>query len=457
MTRSLLISLMSLAACHTDATGKPDETGDETGNDGGGPQLADALSVPLEQVSSFVVQTGASPDASTVFRAGEGPQLLALTLDGEVIEVSLLEGDGTGAHQTPPLSQIHSTPDWVLFSTFGFSVYEVAGEEEVEIPCNTIAARRSDSALFCSALGIRGSGDNWGNVDPGDATVLANASGDLMYFVSGDEFDQNIVYRVTSDAEGLVATLVEDVWRPNWLAVNGKGDLLVNHLPAGANEPLTEIHPADGGAPTPVPTTSPFIHNLSGISGAFGSPGEDVFYLLDLQVPPPTSSLLVAEDQGAGFVVTPHPVAVPMDGNNCGGLNHLVDGIYSVCGTTLMRLVEDEVVLQDPVLIPFEAATMLLSFMVRFADSLVVVVASDGVTNMFVRHDGITEESISFGDSIELLGFSVSRAGDINFTGVTIDTHEKVLGSVAADSTQLQILSSELVDPDAVVAFTRID
>jgi hypothetical protein len=451
---------MALAACHTDATGNTDGTGNDTGdtgNDGGGPHLADVLSVPLGEVSSFVAQTGASPDASTGFRAGEGPQLLALTLDGEVIEVSLLEGDGTGAYQSPPINQIHSTPAWVLFSTFGFSVYEVVDEEEVEIPCNTIAARRSDSALFCSALGIRSAGDNWGNVDPGDATVLANATGDLMYFVSVDEFNEDILYRVTSNAEGLVATLVEDVWRPNWLTVNANGDLLVNHLPAGATEPLTEIHPAAGGSPTPVPTTSPFIHNLPGTSGAFGSPGEDVFYLLDLQQPPPASSLIVAGNPGDGFIVTAHSVVLPMDGNNCSGLNHLVDGIYSVCGTTLMRLVEDEVVLPDPVVIPIEAATMTLSFLVRFADSLVVLVASDGVTNMFVRHDGITEESISFGDSIELLGFSVSRAGDINFVGVTIDTHEKVLGSVAADSTQLQILSSELVDPDAVVAFTRID
>jgi hypothetical protein len=408
------------------------------------------LPIALDQVASFVAQNGAGPDSSGFFRAGEGPQLFALTLDGDVIEVALTDGF------SPGIRQIHSTPAWVLFATWGFAAYELVGDEEVEIPCSTIAARRSDDALFCSGSSIRSAGDNWGNVDPGDATVQANAMGDVMYFVSPDDFDQDIVYRVTADDEGLVGTLIEPVWRPNWLAVNAAGDLLVNHLPAGAQASVTEIYPVDSAPPITVTTTSPFIHNLTGVSGSFGAPEEDTFYLLDVGQTPSESSLIVLGKDGDTFAPTVHPLALPMD-VACFGLHPLADGIYTFCATALARVVEDGVVLENPVMIPIEGVTSMLPLGIRFGDSEIIVSFTDGTTNMFVRHDGITQQTIPFGDMIELLGYSSSRAGDINFIGVTIDTHEKVIGSVAADSTELQILTSELVDPDTVVSFTRVD
>jgi hypothetical protein len=423
------------------------------------PRLAEDLGIEMATVASFVVQGGVGADgANEGWRAGD-QQLFALTLAGELIELSLIEqpSEGSSGSYAPPvIAQIQSTPAWVVFKTWNFVAYEFHDDMEVEIPCSMIAARRSDGALFCADLDVRSAGDNYGNVEPGDATVLGNGSGDLLYVVSPDEIGEDVIYRVEMLDDGLSGSLIPAIWRPNWLAVNATGDLLANYRPAGVEPPgsVTQVHPADGGQPLDVPTNpSEFVHHRFGIAGELGATDQDNFYVLEVEQGVPDKLQILAK-QADGFATTEHAVDLP---DNCAFLHPLADGIYTLCGSSLARVFEDGTVLTTPTLIPLTGVESVGGLPVRFAEQLLVLAVSDGSTQAFVRHDGLTQQTIPYGDQVELLGFSVSRLGDINFMGVTIDTHAQVIGTVAAGSDQVEILEYDEIDPASVIAFTRVN
>ena len=467
---ALVLACSPLACGHEDAEGVDPSggTGDPTGDESGEPDvpvLAAELGVDLDQVASFVAQdlpaAGLPADPSgSGFRAGgeNGAELYALTLDGEAIAVSLVEGGTTGGFSPPPIRAIHGLPGWVLFETWGYTVYSLDTDPATEIPCNTIAARRSDGALFCSELGIRSAGDNYGNRDPGVETALADATGELLYITSTDEL-ADIMYRVAAPGfAGLTATWIESIWRPRWRSVNAAGDLLVDHLPAGVTEPssVTEIYPADGGPATEIVTAAGIYVHRFGIAGERGAADQDDFYLLEVANDPSQTRLRVFAKQAEGFAETEHPIPLLQPG--CGFLHPLVDGTYVLCNGSLVRVVEDGQVLAEPVEVAVDGLAVLaiggLGF--RFADQQVVFVVDDGTTQAFLRHDGIDGQLIPYGDQIELLGFSVSRTGDIAFIGVTIDTHERVLGVVPADADAVEILAHDAIVPASVVAFAPI-
>ena len=73
-----------------------------------------------------------------------------------------------------------------------------------------------------------------------------------------------------------------------------------------------------------------------------------------------------------------------------------------------------------------------------------------------MRHDGTSQQDIPVDANIDMLGIKVSPSGAIDFLGVRIDTGEKVMGTVAAGSTEVEILSSTALDVEQVAAFTRI-
>jgi hypothetical protein len=91
------------------------------------------------------------------------------------------------------------------------------------------------------------------------------------------------------------------------------------------------------------------------------------------------------------------------------------------------------------------------------AEVSVIFVADYGGAHKFVRYDGAGQQDVPLDTDINIMGMSVSRAGDINFTGVLISTNEKIVGVVAAGSTVVTILSSEAINADDVVSFTPIN
>jgi hypothetical protein len=452
-----LLLLLSIACVDHDNSdsGMPPNQQDEP------PRLAEDIGIELGSVGSFVVQLAAESDMvdGQAWRAG-GQQLFALTLDGELIELSLTEPTegGPGSYAPPFIAQIHSTPQWIVFSTPSFVAYEVHEDMDVEIPCSMIAARRSDGALFCAGLGVSSTGDNYGNSDPGGESVLGSADGQLLYVVSRDEFGEGVVYRVETEGEGLSASLIEPIWRPRWLAINPAGDLLANYRPAGFDEgdALTQVYPADGTAPIDIPTSQTAVHRF-GIAGERNTGNEDDFYMLEIESGM-VSRLRTLDKQTDGFVHTEY--AVELQGN-CAFLHPLADGIYSLCGgISLARVIEDGVVQTTPPMIPIMGISEPVSVggqSVRFAENMLVLSLSDGTTNVFVRHDGVSQQTIPYGAEVELLGFAVAGAGDINFMGVTVDTHARVIGTVPAGADAVEILDYDEIDPASVIAFTRIN
>ncbi|MDP3231131.1 MAG: hypothetical protein Q8N26_00045 [Myxococcales bacterium] len=160
------------------------------GNEGDAPRsstvLRKNLGLDLAQVTAFVALAAPRPGqplsgVATRRSALEGgPRLLALTLSGETLAVSLAE-QGTpdaGDVEQPRIIAVFPTASWVLFSTPNFSV-ERNGEE---VACSIIAARRSDGALFCAPL-FANSPNGWSGNNV-ESSIVANAAGDVVAFLA---------------------------------------------------------------------------------------------------------------------------------------------------------------------------------------------------------------------------------------------------------------------------------
>ncbi len=61
------------------------------------------------------------------------------------------------------------------------------------MPCPTIVARRSDGALFCTAVGVAHVEDNYGNLGPQAASVRSSATGDVVFFAARDALSRMIL------------------------------------------------------------------------------------------------------------------------------------------------------------------------------------------------------------------------------------------------------------------------
>ena len=485
-----------LAACPNESgnpvdgdaiTGDGDQTdgdisdGDYDNNTNTRPVLRKTIGIDLGQVSSFVVVSGANSTVKSLTgfsgampgntginrilkdEGDTGSHLLALTLSGEVISVSMVEGGNSGAISEPQINRIYPTAAWIFFSTWDFRVFENHDDDTTtEINCTTIAARRADGALFCADLGIRSSGDNYGNAAPRVNNVQSNAAGDVVYIVSADSMNQDIIYKVHMDGDsGPSAVLLDPALHPNWMQVNAAGDLLVNFTPSGLDptDAITRIYPVDGGD----------AFTLEGIVDGFGIPGEpgttdqDTFYILSGGDMGGNfaGTMLLATKSESSFDVTSYTVTVPNE-HNCGWLDRLTNGLYMICGFNLAiaRVVQDGVVIEEPTLIPLEGVDRFLDvggLPMRFAPGIMVIMTGDGATHKFVRHDGVAQQDIPLDADIDLLGYTVSTGGGINFLGISISANEKIIGTVEAGSTVVNILSKEGIDAADVAVFTRIN
>ena len=442
--------------------------------------LRQNIGIDLTQVASLAVvaQTGTRnlpvPDGVSPFGTwtaalgGEG--LYALTLSGEVLELSLVESsDGSGATHRPTINAIYTPPGWIFFSTMSFRVRVARADGSVEeVDCSTIAANRLTGDLFCADLGISSCGGDYGNIEPGSGTVHGNAAGDLLYVLSKNELNQDLVYKITMDADGgPVGTLVPSVLNPVLLVINATGDLFVRYRPSSIDPVLeTRILPVDGGPAYTVEglgTLSDLGYGTSVNAGTVGTAAEDTFYILDGENVAGTPTLVIhaVTRSGGSFADTRHPLTVPDIGCSSGVLHRLTGGIFMLCRFNLARVVDEAgTVLTSPSSIPltgFDRFLLVGGRAERFTPGHVVLLVAAGSTHKFVRHDGVRQEEILLDESIDLLGFGVSPGGTIDFLGTYLDSGDKVRGTVAADSTEVTILSVEGVDLTESIAFTRIN
>lgn len=467
------------------ANGGEDQVSKDTVNGGqdqhqqgnGVPVLREHLPVDLALVDGFAVLQGSQPrllplpgqrglQTLEAPREGDGmPTLVAVTKDGQVVAISLLEWSDGGDNPppNPGISRIYSTTAWIFFSTWGLTVQKPLEDGTFQpVNCTTVAARRKDSALFCAGLGISSNGDNYGNVEPYFFTVLANAAGGVVYFVSGSELNQCLVYRLAMDGpDGPVATLVQGITNPRWLVVNGRGDLLLRFMPLGVDQSasVTRIYPVDGGEPLTIETQEP---NFSfGLAGQPGAADEDTFYFLESLQSPRDATVTLTEitrSEGA-FSQVPHSITVHGVGN-CGWMVWLADGLYAMCGYNLAKLVQDASVITEPALLPLTGVEGFVSvggMPVRFTPGFLLLHTKEGQTHKFLRHTGLKQEDILLEDNLSILGMGLSANGTIDFLGLRLDTNEKILGTIPPDTTNITIMDSETINPDQVVTFTKIN
>ncbi len=437
------------------------------------PVLRKNIGMDLSQVGSFAVVSGASAaSTSSALRSrlsavddtsgssdggSNQPRLLALTLSGETLDVSFVEEgnpSATGVIAQPVVSAIHTTPGWLFFSTFGFTAYKVHDDGSRDsIDCVTIAARRSDGALYCSSLGIHSDGSSV------DGAVQSNAAGDTVYVASTDSSNNNIIYKLALSAtDAPSATLVSAVTHANWFLSNATGDLLVNDFPSALDRSTnrTRVLPLAGGDAF----TAAGAHNAFAISGKATDADRDTFYVMSGGGGgfPFDGTIRVLAPTGSSFHETPETTT----NVNASWLLRLADGIYtvSISEKALFRVIVDGTVLADAVEVPLTGVSSIVSIngVGAFgAAGQVVVLCNTGSGFKFLRHDGVQQQDIPLSANLDLQKVTIGSTGAIDFFAIETDTSAKVRGAIAAGSTEVTLAPAGILDPANMVLFTRIN
>jgi hypothetical protein len=437
-----------------------------------GTVLRKTIGIDLAKVGAFVATSGTSTPSQALragrYAAGSSdggpteppppPKLFALTLSGEVLEVSLVEAGTAGAspdQRAPPVAAIYSTPSWVLFSTPGF---------RLDVNCGLIAARRVDGALFCSPLSLHS------DVAGRDPLVRTNAAGDVVYTVAGLMNAEGMVpqdsvrlYKITlAGPEGPAAATMLDssVFMLQQFEANAAGDLYVGYYPSALDPTLrSQVLPVGGGAPF----TLQGYQNAGVVAGERGKADEDSFYVAGGGAGSFDGTIRVVARSGASFVETPHVLnmACPQPCAGFNGLYRLGDGVYMFNHTdrSLVRVIADGGFVPNPAPIMLAGVDRIVgpgNDIVPVAGRWVFIAAT-GADYKFVRFDGSSQQDIPLQVGIDVSSFTVSTSGAIDFLGNRVSTGEKVRGSVAAGATVMTIDAAGVLDPAQVVAFTRIN
>lgn len=482
-----MLSMLVTACGHESAPRYDDGGNGDGGNangDGGAidrsshPKLRASVALDFASVVSFASVSGGGGSGAAVSPirkgidggadasgdAGPGSPaggLYALTLAGDALSVSLVEEgnpNANGALREPSIDAIFPTPTWILFRAGGYEVSLPGDDGGVNtIPCSTIAARRSDGALFCS--GFAGSPSTLGF----DFSLQSNAAGDVVYLEAGSPAGgDSRVHRVSlGGAGGPTATpITPPIAAPGWFYSNADGDLLHEYTPSPLDPSVIAlaIFPVDGSA------AIPFGSRPAGQAtrGAFGSPDENTFYVLvgggaGIGF---AGSIRVLTKQAGGFVETEVTPNLPMV-SNYGILLRLGSDIYlfSASDKALAKVFSEGVLVANPAPVAIQGVTSFLNVqgvMATPTGAFVTFLANTPTGTQFIRHDGTTQQDIPVPNDITLTRVIFAQSGAIDVIGVRTSTLETVRGSIEPASTSLTIATTGVLDPNRIVTFTRI-
>ncbi len=470
LPRCAFLALALLVAC-----GSANNSGTGNDPDGNGQTqkyavLRPNIGIDLAQVASFAVVgagSGGQPfwrggDSATLLATLEGRGLVALMLNGDVSPVALTEmSDGsTSTTNQPDISAIYATPQWVLMSA-GWQLPQPQADGQTKfLDCQTIAVHRPDGAMYCASIGIRHTGTNGEDLE---YPVHANSSGSVVFLLSADSLNRNIVYKLVAGPKGEPsASLVDAKLHPNWFVVNASGDLLyqANSTASAQDGALMEIRPVDGAEPVTVTGA----HNAYAIAGAPTGTNADTFYAVNGGGGgwPFDGIIRVLKKVDGVFQETNSAISMP--DMNCSGLFPLADGHYMFCGGQsglhLARALVDGQVQTSPKIVGFTGilnpnAVSGLPFRAGGGVFYLFGKGANGPT--FARHNGLVQTDIPLSPSIELLNMSATTSGGLDIVGVDNTTNSKVRATIKPGATEVTILSAEGVSLAEVVVFTRIN
>ncbi len=469
---SLLFS--GVTACGSSDNNSPGPNNNDdgyTGNDQKYPVLRKNIGVNLAQVGSLAVVNGGSGmqpawsggGTGTIFGALEGQGLVALMLNGDVTPITLVEmSDGTTAtNNQVGINAIYATPQWVLLSAGGWNIQKPGPDgKPVQVMCMTVAVHRPDGAMYCAPIGIRSFG---GNSADQQYPVRANKSGSVVYLMSADSLNRNIVYKLVASPTGEpVATVVDAKLHPNWFVTNASGDLLVQSALAEStmSASLTQIRPVDGAEPVTVTGA----HNEFAIPSPATGTDADTFFVVSGGGGgyPFDGTIRVLEKTGGKFQET--DVKISMPDMNCSGLFALTDGEYMLCGAmngpSLARALVNGQVQTSPVVRPFVGVTSPIAVSggaFRAGGSVFYLYAQGANGKFFARHNGLMQEDIPVDASLELLSMVTTNAGGMDVVGVDNKTNSKVRATIKPGEKVLTVMSAEGLSLAEVVVFVRMD
>jgi hypothetical protein len=469
--RSPLHFLLPLIAALLSVAGCASSDSDPKGHDQPYPVLRKNIGIDLATVASFAV-VGQGPQGQTAWRGGDfgtllggltGSGLVAVLHSGDVSPVPLVElsNGATNTGDQPRVNAIYATPRWILMSTDGWQLPQPQEDGSQQfLQCPTITVHRPDGAMYCANIGIGHFGTNGETLE---YPVHANTSGSIVFLMSLDSLNRTIVYKLQEGPNGEPsASLVSPSLHPNWMVVNGSGDLLVhNKSPTGPQgTSLLEILPVDGSAAVTVTGE----HNAFAIAGAAPGPQADTFYVVSGGGGgwPFDGTLRLMQKSAGQFTET--DVKVLLDVPACSGLFSLADGHYMFCsgpsGLSLARVLVGGEVQTSPKIAAFSelsAASSVGGLPFRSGGGVFYVFSKDNSGQHFARHNGVTQQDIPLSTSIELLMMDATSAGGLDFVGVDNSMNSKVRGTILPGATEVTILSAEGVSLADVVVFTRIN
>ena len=429
---------------------------DSDSQENGLPVLKKHLTVDLNSLDSLAVLEDNDPHKETVVTG-----LAGIDAEGNIVGLELLETTTGESYPYQPWPYfICPTTEWILMSLGDFMV-NIRQEDDsfTEVQCNTLAARRDDGALFCTPLGIRGyNGDNMLS----ERTVFSNGNGDIIYVVSGNVLDQNILYRLDmAGPDGPTATHMADIINVQGFSVNSTGDLLVHFRPSAYDPGSAKlrVYPVDGAAPLEL--NVPEIPGWTAFQGIRGTPTEDNFYILegDDFAEGFTGVIHQISKVGMDFVVTDFPILI-QGANQCYWAQNLSGRIHAICGLNTAVIMEDGAVIAEPALTPVTELDRTFSVVgapYRFASSRMMIFGGLGESQRFVRLDGTVQHVALLDPDINVLHMSIAESGAIDFTGMLNSTSERIMGTVPADSTAVVILQIEGLNISESPNFTRIN
>jgi hypothetical protein len=433
-------------------------------------RLRKNIGLDLTQVRSLAVlgQGAGSQGVRTTTKFSEQPvalnpgQVVALMSNGEVAPVSLTEkpdGTPTDANQ-PPITAIYSTPRWILLNTMGWQFNQSTEDGgPQQLPCPTIAVHRPDGAMYCANVGLRGPSSDglW-------TMVQWNASGDRVYFVSGDALNRDVLYKLQEGPDQAPqAVLMSPTLRPNWFVVNASGDVLVNTTPSGAAQGVSATHIWPVDASVPVLVTGD--HNAAAIAGLRNSSSADSFYVVSGGGGgwPFDGIIRVVAKSASGFVQD--NVSVTLQNSNCSLLVQLADGHYLLCDMmssqfSLARALVDGVVQPNPKVVPLTGIGNPISvggMGSRSGGGKFYLLSQRASDRLVTRHDGLSQQDIPLDPSLELLSMTATADGGLDLVAVDNASNTKVRMALGPTATTWTVLTAEGFSLGEAVVFTRIN
>lgn len=216
--------------------------GDDGPGGGGGPfepELKPNLGVDLANVSGFVIAPVTFQNSAASFAEEVIDQLFTLNADGSltiVTVVTTVDGDGTHSNTTTQRARPRHVFDSPKYLLIAYDNVRYQGQE-----CFSVAVRKADAALFCVPLIVHPP-DLQGQYSP---TVAADASGDVL---TVDAFER-LVTLDFSAAAGPTQTVIADTMSDGFVratVTNPDGDIAVELSP-NAQGSNTRVYRKSGG------------------------------------------------------------------------------------------------------------------------------------------------------------------------------------------------------------------